>query len=81
MSRFSVEIVLSRIIEKLRSGTFLCSTNFLVSKIFMEKKRRRRREGGIIMIFRPSFFCLTAEKIRREPFSVSLLSGIEKFYA
>ena len=80
MSRFSVEIVLSRIIEKLRSGTFLCSTNFLVSKIFVEKKVRRR-EGGIIMIFRPSFFCLTAENIRREPFSVSLLSGIEIFYA
>ena len=46
----------------------------------MEKKRRRR-EGGIIKVFRPCFFCLTAEKIRRDVFSVSLLSGMEKFHA
>ena len=26
-------------------------------------------------------FCLSAEKFSREPFSVSLISGIEKFYA
>ena len=80
MSRFFVENCLSRCIEKLRRGTLLCFTNFPVSINFMEK-RGRRREGGNIKIFRPSFFCLSAEKIRREPFSVSLFSDIEKFYA
>ena len=38
MSRFSVEIVLSRSIEKLRKGTILCFTIFLVSINFMEKR-------------------------------------------
>ena len=46
MSRFSVEIFLSGSIEKLRSGTLLCLTNFLVSKKFMEK-RGELEEWGI----------------------------------
>ena len=54
-SRICVEKFLSGSIEKLHSGTLLCFTNFLVSKIFMEKRGRRRREGEIIKIFRPNF--------------------------
>ena len=38
-------------------------------------------EGGGELNFLSKIFCLTAEKFRREPFSVSLISGIEKFYA
>ena len=38
--------------------------------------------GGSIKIFRQIFFCLTVpKKFVGKPFSVSLISGIEKFYA
>ena len=37
------------------------------------------RGGGSIKIFRENFFCLTVPKISvGEPFSVSLISGMEK---
>ena len=38
VSRFSVNIVLSHSTERLRRGTLLCFTKFLVSKKFMDKK-------------------------------------------
>ena len=49
VSRFSVKIVLSQSTEKLRRGTLLCFTKFLVSKKFMDK--RGRGEEGSITIF------------------------------
>ena len=66
-SQNSVENFLSGSIEKLRSGTLLCFTNFLVSKIFMEKRGRRRREGGNIKTFRPNFFVSVAKKFVGNP--------------
>ena len=40
------------------------------------------RERGSIKNFRRIFFCLTVPKIfAGEPFRVSLISGIEKFFA
>ena len=61
--------------EKLRRRHFLCFKKILVSKIFMH-----RRGGGIMVLSK--FFCITGPKnFVGEPFSVSLISGIEKFYA
>ena len=80
-SRISVEKFFSGSIEKLRSGTLLCFTNFLLSKIFLGKRGRRRGEGGNIKICRASFFVSMPKKNRREPFSVSLIWGFEKFFA
>ena len=47
-----------------------------------EREREREKGGGVgIKIFRRKL-CLTVPKIFvGEPFSVSLISGIEKFYA
>ena len=69
---------LSCSIEKFRSGTLLCFTNFLVSKKIMEKMGG----GGMLSQEFPSiFFVSLPKKIVREPFSVSLISGIGKSYA
>ena len=38
-------------------------------------------EGSGITIFRQKVFSHSAEKFFKEPFSVSLISGIEKIYA
>ena len=77
ISRFSIENLLSHSTEKLRRGTLLCSTKFLVSKKFMDK-----RGGGSIKIFSQNFFCLTVPKnFIGEPFSVSLISGTERLFA
>ena len=54
----------------------LCFRKIPVAKKFMDKKG-----GGENPDFPLKFFCLSAEKLRRGPFSVSLISGIEKFYA
>ena len=76
-SRLSKENFLSYCAEKLCRGTLPCFTNFLVSKRFMDKRGRREYHD-----FSSNFFCLTVPKIFvGEPFSVSLISGIEKFYA
>ena len=61
-SRISVEKFLSGSIEKFASGTFLCFTNFLVSKKFMDKRGGRREVVSRVSI---NFFCLSAEKNRR----------------
>ena len=45
------------------------------SEKFMDKR------GGVSKISVENFLSHSAEKIRREPFSVSLISGIEKIYA
>ena len=54
----------SRITRKLRRGTILCFTNFLVSINFMEK-RGEREGGGSIKIFRRNFFVTDVENFRR----------------
>ena len=52
----------------------LCCRKFLVAKKFMDK-----REGEVLR-FPSKIFCLTVPKNAvGEPFSLSLLSGIEKF--
>ena len=54
----------------------LCFRNFLVAKKFNDKK------AGEYHDFPSKFFCLTVPKrFVGEPFGVSLISGIEKFYA
>ena len=40
-----------------------------------------KRGGGIVKIFRRKFFVSVPKKFVGEPFSVSLISAIEKFYA
>ena len=56
----------------------LCFRKFLVAKKFMDKKG-----GGVeYQKFPSKTFCLTvAKNFVGEPFSVSLILGIEKFYA
>ncbi len=54
----------------------LCFRNFLVAEKFMDKK------AGEYQDFPLKIFCLTVPKIFvGEPFSVSLISGIEKIFA
>ena len=54
----------------------LCFRKFLVAKNFMDQK------GGEYQNFLSKIFCLTKPKnFVGEPFSVSIISGIEKFYA
>ena len=54
----------------------LCFGKFPVANKFMDEK------GGEYQTFPSKFFCLKVpKKFVREPFSVSLISGIEKFYA
>ena len=54
----------------------LCFRKFPVAKKFMNKR------GGQYQDFQSEFFGLTVpKKFVGEPFSVSLISGIEKFYA
>ena len=54
----------------------LCFGKVPVAKKFMDKS------GGSINSFRRKFFCLTVPKnFVWESFSVSLISGVEKFYA
>ena len=52
----------------------LCFRKFLLAKKFMDK-----REGGVSR-FPSKIFCLTVPKNVGEPFSLSLLSGIEKVW-
>ena len=80
ISRISIESLLFHSTEKLCWGTLLCFTKFLVSKSLMDKRggggRREYHD------FRSQLFSLTVPKVLAgEPFSVSLISGMEKFYA
>ena len=62
--------------KKLRQGTLLCSRKILVSKNVRDKR------GGEYHNFPSKIFCLTVPKdFVEEPFSVSLISGIENFHA
>ena len=88
ISRFSVEYLLSQSTEKLRKGPFCVSQNFWYRKILWIRGEggggggRGGREGGRITTFRQNFFGLTVPKsFVGEPFSVSVISGIEKIYA
>ena len=63
--------------EKFRRGTLLCC----VSENFRQPKSLWIRRGEY-QDFPSKIFCLTVPKsFVGEPFSVSLISGIEKFYA
>ena len=62
ISRFSVEKFLSHSTEKLRRGTLLCFTKFLVSKKFMDK---RGEEGSISRFSVENFLSHNAENFRR----------------
>ena len=63
----------------LRRGTLLCFRNFLVSKKLMDKRGEGRREYHD---FPSKNVCLTVPKnFVGETVSVSLISGIERFYA
>ena len=66
--------------KKFRRGTLLCFTKFLVSKNFMEK-RGEEEERGSIKILRQFFLVSLPKNFVGEPFSLSLISGIENFYA
>ena len=78
ISRFCVEnfCVPQYLNISLRNPSVLCFRKFLIAKKFMDK-----REGEVSR-FSFEIFCLTVpKKFVGEPFSVSLLSGIEKYYA
>ena len=63
---------MSDIAEKFRKGMLLFLRKFLVSKSFMDEK------GGY-HVFPSKIFCLPVPKnFVKEPFSVSLISGIKK---
>ena len=70
---------LSHSAAKFRRGTLLCC----VSKNFWKRKSLWiRKGGGEYQTFASKIFFLTVpKKFVGEPFSVSLVSGIEKFYA
>ena len=77
VSRYSVKNVLSHSTDKLRRGTFLFYTKFLVLKYFMDT-RCGVKEGGVSRYSFESFFSQRTEKLRREHFCVSLNSGVQR---
>ena len=66
MSRNSFENFFSQITKKLRSGTFLVYSKFLVSKKFMDK-RLGKKEGGVSRYSVEIFLPHSTEKLG-EPF-------------
>ena len=62
ISRFSIENLLSHSTEKLRRGTLLRFTKFLISKKFMDKRGRRE---GVSRFSVKIFLSHSAEKFRR----------------
>ena len=77
MSRFSIfcQNFFFSNAEKFRRGTLLCSRKVLVSKIVRDKR------GGKYHNSPSKFLCFTVPKIFiGEPFSVSQISGIRKFW-
>ena len=73
--RFSVEKFLCHSTEIFRRGTLRFFRKILVSKNFIHKR-------GMSRFSVEHFLSHSAEEFRREdPFSVSLVSGIENFYA
>ena len=63
ISLFSIGNLLSHITEKIRRGTLLCFTKFLVSKNFSEKRGGGGR--GSITIFCRNFLSCIVEKFSR----------------
>ena len=61
ISRFSIENLLSHNTKKLRRGTFLYFTKFVVSKRLMDKTGG----GGVVSRFSVKIFFLSAEEFRR----------------
>ena len=80
ISRFSIKKNCCLTVPKiLRRGTLLCFRNFLVSKKLMDKRGEVRRDYHD---FPSKNVCLTVPRnLVGETFSVSLISGIERFYA
>ena len=76
MSRYFVDIFVSQYRKTLQGNPFvLCFGKFPVANKFMDKK-------GECQNFPTKVFCLTVPKyLAGQPFRVSLISGIEKFYA
>ena len=66
-SRISKETLLSHSTEKLRRGTFIFYTNFLVPKYFLDK-RRGVEEGGVSRYSVKNILSQSTEKLRREHF-------------
>ena len=81
VSRFSVENFLSHSAEKTRRATLLCcvSEKFRQPKIYGQEGGGE--EEGSITIFVENFLFTVPKIFVREPFRVSLISGIEKVYA
>ena len=77
MSRFSVEIFVSRYRKSLQGNpSRLQFEKFLLAKKFIDKK------WGEYQDFPSKVFCLTMPKnFAGQPFRVSLTSGVEKIYA
>ena len=76
ISRFSFEFFLSHNVETFRRATLLCC----VSENFWLRKSLWIRGRGKYQKFPSKNFCFTVpRKFVGEPFSVSLISGIEKF--
>ena len=73
--RFSVQNFLSHSTERLRRGSLLCSKKILRSKTVRDTR------GGEYHNFPSKLFCFTVPKnFVREPFSVPLISNIEKIW-
>ena len=64
VSRYLVKDLLSHSTEKLRRGTFLCFTKFLVSEKTMDKRGGRKEYHDILSIFLSD----STEKLRRGTF-------------
>ena len=84
ISRFTIEKMLSHGPEKLRGGSLLCFTIFLVSKKFMDK-RGGGRDGGREGVSRSSvknFLSHSAKNFKVEPFCAVFrkVSGSESVY-
>ena len=75
-SRFSVENFLSLSVEILRGGILYCCITS-----GYRKSLDKRGGGRGFQDYQSKIFCLTVPKISvGEPFSVSLISGVEEFY-
>ena len=73
---FSVEILLFHSTENFRRGTRLCFGNFLLSKRFLYTKGE-----GVPRFYVTNLLFDSTENFVGEPFSVSLISDLDKFYA